>query len=466
MGVAISTWKLARTVSEQGHLGVVSGAGISLILVCRLMDGDPSGHVRRALNHFPFQEPVQRIMDTYYLPEGRKPGQPYKRHEMWTIKPSKELNELTVIASFVEIFLAREGHDNPVGMNLLEKLQMPQMASLYGAMLAGVSYIIIGAGIPIQIPGILDRLAEHKPVDYRLDVLGVDQTDDYRIYFDPEDIFPGAAEKLGNIKRPDFLPIISSNVLAMALAKRSTGKINGFVIEMPTAGGHNAPPRGAMQLDEQGQPMYGRKDEINLERIKKMGLPFWLAGGYGSPEKLQEALDAGAEGVQVGTLFAHCDESNMTDEIKKAVRQKAYDEEIVVHTDPIVSPTSFPFKVTQIEGTVSEKEIYESRVRICDVGFLRHLYKLPDGKVGYRCPAEPVDAYTKKGGTIEDTEGRGCLCNNLGAAAGFGQIKKDGSVEPPIVTSGDDLVYLGRVFKPGKLDYTAKDVIDFLTGNR
>ena len=42
--------------------------------------------------------------------------------------------------------------------------------------------------------------------------------------------------------------------------------------------------------------------------IVGLGLPFWLAGGYGSAEKLKEALAEGAAGIQVGTAFAFCDE--------------------------------------------------------------------------------------------------------------------------------------------------------------
>jgi len=52
-----------------------------------------------------------------------------------------------VVANFVEFFLARNGHDNPVGINYLEKLQLPHLPSIYGAMLAGVGYILMG-GVP------------------------------------------------------------------------------------------------------------------------------------------------------------------------------------------------------------------------------------------------------------------------------------------------------------------------------
>ncbi len=466
MGVAISDWNLARAVSMQGQLGVVSGTGIHLIMIGRLMDGDLDGHVRRALNNFPFQDSVQRILDKYFNPENEKLRPPYKRPPMWTLKPSFELNELTVASNFVEVFLAKEGHQNPVGINLLEKLQMPTMASLYGAMLAGVDFVIMGAGIPVQIPGILDRLAGHKDVSYRLDVQGSSSEDEYRLQFDPQEIFSGVVEKVQSLTRPYFLPIVSSVVLAKSLIKRSTGKVDGFVVEGHIAGGHNAPPRGTMQLDENGEPIFGEKDTPDLEKIKEIGLPFWLAGGYDTPEKLKEAKEAGAAGIQVGTAFAYCEESGLEDDLKQRVIQKVVAEDAVVHTDPLVSPTGYPFKVVQVEGTMSDLDVYNERVRLCDVGLLRTIYKSDEGKIGYRCPAEPEDQYLKKGGSPEDLEGRGCLCNNLVASAGFPQHRKDGYIEQPLVTSGNGLPAIGKFFRPGQRSYTAKDVLDYLTGKR
>jgi len=464
MGVAISDWKLARTVSLQGQLGVVSGTGIALVMISRLMQGDIEGHVRRALSHFPFQEPVQCILDKYYVPEPISPQPPYKRPPMWTLNPPVELNELTIIANFVEVFLAKEGHQNAVGLNLLEKLQMPTMASLYGAMLAEVDFVIMGAGIPLQIPGILDQLADHKAVSYRIDTQGAAQEDDVRLHFDPQAIFPGVAEKTGRLPRPNFLPIISSVVLAKALIKRATGKIDGFVIESPTAGGHNAPPRGHLHLDEGGEPIYGKKDEVDLSKIKQLGLPFWMAGGYDSPEKLQHALDAGAIGIQVGTAFGYCVESAMDETLRSRIVQKVLNQETEVRTDPLVSPTGYPFKVVQLEGTMSDPEICRNRVRLCDVGLLRNPYKKANGKVGFRCSAEPVELYLAKGGEPEDTIGRGCLCNNLLATAGYAQHRKDGYIEQPILTAGDGLGAIGKYIKPGHHGYTVQDVLDYLTG--
>ena len=112
MGVAISTWRLARAVSEQGQLGVVSGTGIGPVMLARLMNGDPDGQMRHALGHFPFQEPVQRILDEYYVPGGIAEGTPYKMLPLWTIDPPKKNLEVTAIANFVEIFLAIIGFND------------------------------------------------------------------------------------------------------------------------------------------------------------------------------------------------------------------------------------------------------------------------------------------------------------------------------------------------------------------
>jgi nitronate monooxygenase len=283
-----------------------------------------------------------------------------------------------------------------------------------------------------------------------------------RIHFDPAAVFPGLAELVGKLKRPKFLPIISSVVLAQALIKRSESELNGFIIEGPTAGGHNAPPRGALKLNDKGEPIYGEKDAVDLEKMKQLGLPFWLAGGYGTPDQVKQALAAGAAGVQVGTAFALCEESGLDADLKARLLRQVLDEDAEVLTSPTVSPTGFPFKVAQLAGTLSEQAVYEARHRICDMGGLRVLYKREDGSLGYRCAAEPVDDYVKKGGKIEDTVGRSCLCNNLAATAGFPQVRKDGYVEKPIITAGDDLAAAGSYVRAGKTTYSAKDVVEYL----
>jgi nitronate monooxygenase len=163
MGAGVSNWRLARAVSQLGHLGVVSGTALDQILARRLQDGDSGGHMRLGLSRFPVQEIAERILHEYYIPGGKPDRTPYKKLPLHDQNGPREREELCVVANFVEVFLARQGHDNPVGINYLEKIQIPHLPSLYGAMLAGVGYVLMGAGIPVKIPGVLDPTAIWQP---------------------------------------------------------------------------------------------------------------------------------------------------------------------------------------------------------------------------------------------------------------------------------------------------------------
>ncbi len=374
MGAGVSNWVLARAVSRTGQLGVVSGTALDVIVARRLQNGDPEGHLRWAFTQFPAQDIVQRVLEKYFIPGGKDPEASFKPTPMPTVAASVAHEELMVVANFTEVFLAKEGHAGLVGINFLEKIQLPTLPSLYGAMLAGADYVLMGAGIPREIPWALDRLAQHQEVSLKLHVEGVASDDEFKIHFDPKRFITHA---LPGLKRPKFLAVIASSTLATALVKKATGRIDGFVIEGPTAGGHNAPPRGPMQLTEQGEPVYGPKDVVDVEVIKKLGLPFWLAGSYGAPHRLTEALQMGAAGVQVGTAFAFCKESGIDNEIKVKLLQQVRLGKGEIFTDPLASPAGFPFKVVKLEHSLSESDEYEARPRLCDLGFLRHVYLKP-----------------------------------------------------------------------------------------
>ena len=267
------------------------------------------------------------------------------------------------------------------------------------------------------------------------------------------------------LRRPRFLPIVASNILAATLLKRSNGKVDGFIVEGPTAGGHNAPPRGKLTLNEQGEPEYGERDRVKLEALRALGLPFWLAGGFGGPDLLREALGAGAAGVQVGTAFAYCEESGLRGDYKQAVLRQVAEGKPVVRTDPIASPSGFPFKVVPLEGSIADPAVYDARPRVCDLGYLREAYRTADGRIDFRCPSEPLSVFLAKGGREEDAVGRKCICNALIATAGAPQVRAQGRfVEAGIVTAGDDLAGLGRFIRHGSTHYTAADVIRVLLG--
>ncbi len=463
MGAAVSNWRLARAVAQSGQMGVVSGTALDLVLARRLQDGDPGGHMRRALAALPLDGVAERMLREWFLPQGRAPGQPYKPVPMYSYRPRRSLIELTVAANFVEVFLAREGHDGPVGINLLEKIALPNLPSLYGAMLAGVHYVLMGAGIPNQIPPALDRLARHESATLRLSVEGAASDDLFEFCFEPQHWF---GSDLAPLHRPYFLAVVASHVLAASMVRRCVPPADGLVLEGPTAGGHNAPPRGAMQLNERGEPVYGERDLADPAAVAQLGVPFWLAGSYGTPERLACARSVGARGVQVGTVFAFCVESGLDDTLRRRALEQVLAGDIDVLTDPHASPTGFPFKVVRLSETISEQPVYEARRRQCDLGYLRRLYKRPDGALGFRCPAESVAKYVKKGGAATDTVGRKCLCNGLMANIGLTQRRPWNYLEPALLTAGDELCAVRRFIGPGRLDYRARDVLDWLLPER
>lgn len=459
MGAGVSNWRLAREVSLLGQLGVVSGTALDVILVRKLQEGDPSGDLRRACSHFPIPGLAERVLTRYFVEGGKRTDEPFATIPLPSILPSRAALELTVIANFVEVFLAKENHSGLVGINYLYKIQLPTLPSLFGAMLADVDYVLMGAGIPMAIPAILDQLALGQPVRLKLDVEGASPDEEFHSTFDPADFCGGPPPSL---RRPHFLAIISSTVLALTLARKASGRVDGFIVEGDSAGGHNAPPRGAAQLNPRGEPIYGPRDLPDLQKIRDLGLPFWLAGSYATPAGLAKARAAGAVGIQVGTAFAFCDESGIRQEFKDRVRDDSLRSTLDVFTDPNASPTGFPFKVVRIKDSLSEPDIYASRKRLCDLGYLRHLYRKEDGSVGYRCPGEPEENYVAKGGDLADTLGRKCICNGLVSTIGLGQVQRGNFYEPAILTAGDDARHLARYFPEGKQTYSAADVIRYL----
>ena len=456
MGVGVSSVQLANTVSRRGQLGVVSGTALGLTFARRLMQKGNEVYVE-AMKHFPFKKVIERIQKRFSL---KSENDPFKMVEMPTIHPSDDLNDLIVVANFVEVHLAKQGHLGVVGINLLEKIQFPTLASVYGAILAGVDFILMGAGIPHRMPDVINKLFKHEDVSIPIKVVNEVKTDVEMSTFSPRAFAQG--EDLPTLIRPQFLAIVGSHTLATYLMKSEFGSPDGFVVEMPIAGGHNAPPRGRYPITESGEPVYGERDLVDFETLKAINMPFWLAGGYGNQEGLSKALSLGAVGIQVGTAFAFSDESGFETELKKRVLKQVVSGDIRVKTDIKASPTGFPFKVANIEGTLSEEVVYQARRRVCDLGYLREAYRKDNGLLGYRCPSEPVDDYIKKGGKIEDTVGRKCLCNGLVAGIGLGQKRKDGNDELPLVTAGDDLKHLSPYINLETYSYSANKVLDIL----
>jgi len=484
MGVRISWWVLARIVSMMGGLGVVSGTALEIVYPRILQDGDPGGNVRRAFAELVRRQPslagpVWELYDKYYIEGGRAPGTPYKpvapsrltRIENFRPGPDsfwelpREMQVLVLAANFAEVWLAKEGHDKPVGINFLRKVERPLPWALYGAMLAGAAYVLVGAGSPDEMPAMIEKLSRHEPAAMSFKVYGAkSDTGGFYAAIRPEELLGDQAPVL---EAPKFLAIVSSFGLASALAGNPATRPYGFVVEGSEAGGHSAAP-AKMRFDAAGQPLlvYTDQDKADVPAIAGLGLPFWLAGSYASPARLREAKALGAVGIQFGTLAALSGQSGMTPELRSRVAKLLAADELKV-TNAMISPTGFPFKVAQVPGTISEEAVYRARVRLCDIGLLQVNYLTPDGKPGYRCPAEPVDTFVAKGGRVQNTVGRGCLCNALLAACGFPQVRPGGYIEPAVVTLGEDLTSareLLATLPPGQETYTIGKALLYLRG--
>ena len=174
----------------------------------RLQQGDLGGDVRRALAHFPVPGVAERILRTYYIAGGKAPDAAFRPVLRFSLQPSRVLAELTIAANFVEVFLAKENHGGLIGINDLRKIELPLPFACYGAMLAGVDHVLMGAGNPADLPALLDGLARHEPVALPVRVQGATSADgEYAIRFDPRDYAgPGRHPP----PRPRFDAIVAS----------------------------------------------------------------------------------------------------------------------------------------------------------------------------------------------------------------------------------------------------------------
>ena len=434
MGIGVSSVQMANAVADCGQLGVVSGTAVDSAFARRLQVGDKDGDLRWALSKFPDQEIVAEVLERFFLEGGKKSEASYLDVPKLSIAPTPFASKMLIVANFAEVTLAKRNTEGLIGINFLEKIQLATPVSVFGAILADVDYILMGAGIPADIPQLITDLLDGKPVNFRIKVEGAENP--HFLHFDPGMV---KGVEFSELNRPRFLAIVSSHILANYLARDESTRPDGFVIEGPTAGGHNAPPRSKEHIGADGQVTFSEKDLADFEKVKAVGLPFWLAGGYGTPAKVKEAIELGAVGVQVGSLFALSRESGITDDLRDEVLKGITDGTLEVRTEPKTSATGFPFKVVEIKGTATDPEVYEARNRKCDLGYLRSPFLRPDGGIGYRCSAEPVKTFEFKGGSEGEAENVKCLCNALMANIGLGQVRWATYHEPALLTLGSDL---------------------------
>ena len=452
MGYNVSTWMLAKIISMLGGLGTVSAVMAERWLIHTLQDGDPGGHIRRALSSFPFPEVGQKLLKEYFVEGGIPAGVRYRNIPFFTFENSDLLIDTEVCACFCLVYLAKEGHDGLISINFLEKIQGPIIYGAVGAVWAGVDYVTMGAGMPFQVPDILDAIALGKPVTYRVDVEGGKEKT-WPLTFDPEKHF---GKKLKGLKKPGFIVIVSLDTTAVIYCGRVHGQVDAVCLENWRSGGHTALARGGNLLDSTGQPIHGPRDEPEYRRIFDLGKPVIIAGAMAYPEKLEWALSLGAVAVQIGTMFSWCDESGMLEIFKSQARLQAYLGILEVFISPRDSTSRYNFKHACLPGTLSEEAVRVGRTPACGPGCLMRAYWKSDGRIGFRCPALP-EAFLAQGGDPAEIEGRVCLGNGLLAVTGQGNPG-----EPAIMTAGTDTGFARRVMKHQVDSYSAYDAVRYM----
>ena len=258
MGIGVSLSGLASAVARSGGVGVVAGAGVGT------------------------SEPDY----------GRNPEEANLRAMEREIRTAKEKSEGGV-----------------VGVNIM--VALTDYAQLvHTAAKAGVDMIIAGAGLPVDLPGLLPEKARTK-----------------------------------------LLPIVSSERAARILCKKWFGKFkrypDGFVVEGPMAGGHLG-----FKAEELDNP--DNKLEAILERVLEMVRPFekeagrpipvFAAGGVYSGADIHKFLNLGAAGVQMGTRFVATHECDADDAFKQSYVRATKDDVTVIK-----SPVGLPGRALRNE---------------------------------------------------------------------------------------------------------------------
>lgn len=251
MGVGVSLEKLASAVAREGGVGVLSAAQIGFL--------DPE-HEKSPL------ETNLRVL-------GEK------------IKLAKEMAEGGIIG--VNIMVATKFYDQYVK----------------AAVNAGVDIIICGAGLPTELPKLVE----------------------------------GSTTKIA----PIVSSIKSASVICKLWDKKSNVAPDMVVIEGPKAGGHLGFSKE--QIDTYTREAYEAEikgsQEVVAEYASKYNksIPVVVAGGICDKEEVEYYMSLGVDGVQVATRFVATQECDASDAYKQAYLD-AKKEDIVIVKSPVGMP--------------------------------------------------------------------------------------------------------------------------------
>lgn len=290
-------------------------------------------------------------------------------------------------AAKLEIEEARRlaGNNGAIAINCMVLIERTYIPSIEGAIEGGVDIIIAGGGLPMALP----EIAREAQVA--------------------------------------LVPIVSSDRALELICRRWNryGRMpDAVILEGPLAGGHlgfNAEDisKPEFQLEELFEP-------VKRVALKNGDFPVVVAGGIYDHEDIVRWVNAGADGVQIGTRFAATDESGASEEFKRAI-VAAREEDIEVVTSP-GSPAGMPFRIIRTSPGYVQALAHE-RPLLCDKQYLLH--KGENGRL--TCSAlESHDAF--------------CICNALLSA-----VDRNDTPNLPIFTVGTNASRVDRILSVNEL---------------
>jgi len=318
MGIGISLAPLARAVARRGGIGTISSAGLATIVSKRL---------------------------------GRKVS-------------DRE-------AAALEVAEAKSG-GGCIAINIMVALHQAFTDSILGALDGKVDAIILGAGLPTNLP---EELA---------------------------------------VADVALIPIVSSVKALRIIQRRWQERLHrppdAVVLEGPLAGGHlGFSPNDVDKEDFRLEKLFGPVKDF----ARKNGdYPVIVAGGiYYHDDIVRWVNEFGADGVQMGTRFAATHESGASPAFKEAIIN-CRAEDIIVAKKP-GSPCGLPFRIIKTSPGY-QTALQKTRPPKCNRGLV--LRKDEAGKFTVCSAKDSYDSF--------------CICNVLLSAHGFTDK------EEPIFTIG------------------------------
>ncbi len=333
MGIGISLAPLARAVARRGGVGTISSAGLAAIVSKRL---------------------------------GRKVD-------------DREAAAIEVAES------KRDG--GCIAINIMVALHQSFNASILGALEGGVDAIILGAGLPTNLPE---------------EIISADVA---------------------------LVPIVSSVKALRIIQRRWQERLHrppdAVVLEGPLAGGHlGFAPDDVEKPEFRLEKLFGPVKEFAQ---KNGDYPVIVAGGiYYHDDIVRWINDFGADGIQMGTRFAATHESGASPAFKQAILN-CRPEDIIVAKNP-GSPCGLPFRLIKTSPGY-QLALKKARPPKCNRGLV--LRKDDSGKFTVCSAKNSHDSF--------------CICNVLYSAHGFTDK------EEPIFTVGGRAHLVDRILSVDEL---------------